>query len=393
MAGVPIEDQNIVLRTLGSRRTTHSPANFTVIGTQSNNAEHKAAVAKTVERLAAEKKNLRTQEPLFREQANIRRSRVPAAAAAAANANANAALNRVFGERNEHVESNRLYRIAPRIIPTPPDRILGPGRNYESAEVIGLFSMGAEEWEDPMKGFLELWDGLLETEKGKAKLAEKKKELANEIRAYRAKNVKYIIDYIKRDKDYMAYEKEKRNIKYGVPDAWQPVWLLMPASFSGEKVFLVKIKQSPGGLLNTYNETRGANYVDDGVPSSWEPTNEELELMAYSQNELDGMIEGKYTYNDMIADLIPRLLGIQVHDEELDWWVKYASSSDQECATNGFWDEERFKSYPRKISALISPYPNKIEYAGYEHAYDDVLDIKIFKAKLRSLVEHCKRKY
>ena len=336
MSGNPIEDKNMLLRTLGSANSTMNSRNYSIVATESTNSAHRAAVAKTVNTLKETKRNLRTKRPIYREQMNIRRARVPAGPPAPAAA-VNAIGNAIFGRKtaNSVKESKeRAKYVGPREYPVPADRMIGEGKHYESAEVIGLF------------------------------------------RLIDNKDLKYVLEYVQSEPDGASrYE-----------------WLLVKVAYYGDAYVLVKVKTS-GFVRDTtrwYNKTPIAAPNRSSPPS---PTDSRFNSFMMMMENLyaNAEPEEEYTYDELLEDIVEKVKNVKVTAKEKDWWWWNTSMRDKEAGQRFFWDDIRtFMRHDKKMVDLLTWSPEDLKYHGYERLFDEK-GIVIYRAKLRSditLVQH-----
>jgi hypothetical protein len=331
MSGNPIEDKNMLLRTLGSANSTMNSRNYSIVATESTNSAHRAAVAKTVNALKETKRNLRTKRPIYREQMNIRRARVPAGPPAPAAA-VNAIGNAIFGRKtaNSVKESKeRAKYVGPREYPSPADRMIGEGNHYKSAEVIGLF------------------------------------------RLIDNKDLKYVVEYVQSEPD----------------DASRYVWLLVKVAYYGDAYVLVKVETS--GFVR---DTTVPIATSAPSPTTDSKFNNFMMMMEnlYANAE-PSEPEQEYRYDELLEDIVEKVKNVKVPAQEKVWWWWNTSMRDKEAGQRFFWDDIRtFMRHDKKMVDLLTWSPEDLKYDGYERLFDEK-GIVIYRAKLRSditLVQH-----
>jgi hypothetical protein len=376
MAGQTIHDKNLLLRTMGAPRSTTNSRNWGVVATESSNVAHRGAVAGTVERLRQTKRNLRTGAPLYRHALNVRRARVPNSLPAAGNTSIEAVRDAIFGVRKTRENRQQNAEVAAHIAPQEyvPGRTVGPGTNYKSAKLVGLFKTVTQS------------DDL-------------------DVR------YKYVLESIRSD-----------------PEHAEVSWLLVPASARGGLVGLVKINKDSGVRQNEYGvnankavknmaaakraekekaaaaaataaaEKAAANAADPTKKSFFNDFDLDLFGIEFGENSsTSSSPDPTRTLGYLFADLVPKIMAMELTEDEKAWW--WANSRDEDKLSAiyhipgdyqiSYSDKEYFFKSKQTLTTALSHRPEELEMnmsimdnaiPKYSLVYDDD-DIQMYSVR------------
>jgi hypothetical protein len=340
MRGQTIHDTNILLRTHAAPESSISPENYAVVYTDESHAmNHRTAVNATVDKLRSTKRNLRTGKPISRNSLNFARALIPFTSEETDPNTIASVRNSIFGPETKETQkaaAERLKYETPRVY--IPERALGEGKLYKSAELIGLFKTSEA-------GF------------------------------------PYILEYIQSDPG----------------DAW----LLLPVSFYSSISALVQIKRNKY-LTNDTREGKNTNYFGKNDPKNKAGDNKAesnnnffnslmFNYLNYANDEKNDTPSPSYA--DLFKELIPVIQKIPLTRAEQEWWWKNTVVEDKLSSLYGYSDSawnvahnfEMFMRQTRTVGNVLSHSPEdlKIEFDEYKRLYNKD-GVKIFTVKIET---------